>query len=134
MRVGLRTVLMAAFMASNIVGAEAMDDMKLQYGTYAREIDWCKASRADQNGPDYKEKRAFINLSESEINWNQSVGRITNVTVDRNKINLALEMTAEGTTKPTTLSLIRKNKKTFVLIGVNFYYCSTYQPNPWLGR
>ena len=137
MRLGLRRGLVglaAVFMATGVIGAEAMDDMKLEYGTYAREIDWCQANRADQNSPVYKEKRAFINLSESEINWDQSVGRITNVAVDSKKINLTLELTAEGTTKPTTMTLTRKNKKTFVIIGVNFYHCSTYQPNPWLGR
>jgi hypothetical protein len=133
MRLGLLG-LAVAFSALGVVRAEAMDDMNLEFGTYARDIDWCMANRADQNSRIYKEKRAFINLSESEINWDQSVGRITNVAVDRNKINLTLEMTADGTTKTTPLQLIRKNKKTFVLIGVNFYHCGTYQPNPWLGR
>jgi hypothetical protein len=137
MRVSSRNVLVGlvgAFMALGVVHAEAMDDMKLEYGTYARVFDWCVANRADQNSFDYKEKRAFINLSENEINWNQSVGKITDVVVDRNKITLTLQMTAEGTTKTTTLPLIRKNKKTFVLTGVNFYHCANYQPNPWLGR
>lgn len=137
MRVGSRNVLVglvSAFLALGVVRAEARDDMELEYGTYARVFDWCVANRADQNSPIYKEKRAFINLSENEINWDQSVGKITNVAVDRKKINLTLEMTAEGTTKPATLTLTRKNKKTFVLIGVNFYHCNTYQPNPSLGR
>jgi hypothetical protein len=137
MRVSSRKVLVGlgvAFIALGAASAEAKDDMKLEYGTYARVFDWCVANRADQNSPIYKEKRAFINLSESEINWDQSVGKITNVVVDRNKINLTLEMTEEGTTKPKTLTLTRKNKKTFVLIGVNFYHCDTYQPNPSLGR
>ena len=137
MRWGLRQRLVglaAVFMATGIIRAEAMDDMNLEYGTYARVFDWCLVNRTDQNSPVYKEKRAFINLSENEINWDQSVGKITNVAVDNKKINLTLELTAEGTTKPTTMSLIRKNKKTFVLIGVNFYHCSNYQPNPSLGR
>jgi hypothetical protein len=43
-------------------------------------------------------------------------------------------MTEAGSTKPVILPLTRKNKKLFVLIGVNFYHCSTYQPNPRLGR
>jgi hypothetical protein len=137
MRVSSRKGLVGlgvAFIALGAASAEAKDDMKLENGTYARVFDWCVANRADQNSPIYKEKRAFINLSESEINWDQSVGKITNVVVDRNKINLTLEMTEEGTTKPKTLTLTRKNKKTFVLIGVNFYHCGTYQPNPSLGR
>lgn len=137
MRVGSRNVLVglvSVFLALGTVHAEARDDMKLEYGTYARVFDWCVANRADQNSPIYKEKRAFINLSENEINWDRSVGKITNVAVDRNKINLTLEMTEEGTTTPKTLTLTRKNKKTFVLIGVNFYHCDTYQPNPSLGR
>jgi hypothetical protein len=137
MRVSSRKVLVGlgvAFIALGAASAEAKDDMKLENGTYARVFDWCVANRADQNSPIYKEKRAFINLSESEINWDQSAGKITNVVVDRNKINLTLEMTEEGTTKPKTLTLTRKNKKTFVLIGVNFYHCDTYQPNPSLGR
>ena len=126
--------LAAVFMATGTIRADAMDDMKLEYGTYARVFDWCLVNRTDQNSLVYKEKQAFINLSENEINWDQSVGRITNVAVDNKKINLTLELTTEGTTKPATMSLIRKNKNTFVLIGVNFYHCNNYQPNPSLGR
>ena len=126
--------LAAGFLAANAAGASAGDEIPLESGTYARVTDWCKANRADQNSPVYKEKRAYINLSQTEINWDDSVGRITNVSVDGKKIALSVEMTEGGSTKAVTLPLTRKNKKVFVLTGVNFYYCSTYQPNPRLGR
>ncbi len=137
MRLGLQNGLAglaALFLAAGTIDTQAAGDMDLEYGTYARVKDWCKANRADPKGPDYKEKRAYINLSENEINWNQTVGRITNVAVDRNKINLTVEMTAEGAAKTVDLPLTRKNRKVFVLTGVNFYYCGTLMPNPWLGR
>lgn len=125
----------AGFLASDLAVARAQDEIPLEFGTYAREKDWCLVNRADKEGPDYTEKRAFINLSQTEINWNESVGKITNVSIDaRKRINLAVQMTSEGTEKPIKLQLIRKSKKTFALTGVNFYYCGTYQPNPWLGR
>ncbi len=137
MRLGSRNVLVALaamFLATSVPHASAMDDMDLEFGTYARVKDWCKANRADPNGPDYKEKRAYINLSQTEINWNDSVGKITDVSVERNKVTLSLQMTAEGSTQAVTLPLTRKNKKVFVVTGVNFYYCGTYMPNPRLGR
>ncbi len=137
MRVGFGNglmALMAAFIAWGVHPAAAMDDMDLEYGTYARVSDWCKVNRTDQTSRVYKEKRAYINLSEGEINWDQNVGKITNVVVDGKKITLTLQMTADGATKTTTLPLYRKNKKTFVITGVNFYHCGTYQPNPLLGR
>jgi hypothetical protein len=133
---GLRILfvgLAVAFTAANSAGASS-EEIPLESGTYARVNDWCKANRADQNSPVYKEKRAYINLSQTEINWDESVGKITNVSVDGKKITLSVEMTEGGSTKAVTLPLTRKNRKVFVLIGVNFYHCSTYQPNPRLGR
>jgi hypothetical protein len=62
------------------------------------------------------------------------VGKISNVSVDGKKVNLAVELTSNGTTQAKTLMLYRKGKKIFVLGGVNFYHCSTYMPNPWLGH
>ena len=136
MRFGSRSLfvgLAAAFLVAYAASASA-EEIALESGTYARVTDWCKANRADQNSPIYKEKRAYINLSQTEINWDDSVGKITNVSVDGKKIALSVEMTEGGSTKPVTLQLTRKNKKVFVLTGINFYYCSTYQPNPRLGR
>lgn len=126
--------LAAAFVAANSASALAGDEIPLESGTYARVKDWCKANRADPSSPVYKEKRAYINLSQIEINWDDSVGKITNVSIDGNKVALSVQMTEGGSTKPVTLQLTRKNQKVFVLIGVNFYYCSAYQPNPRLGR
>lgn len=114
--------------------AHAQDEIPLEFGTYAQQKEWCKMNRADQNGPDYKEKRAYINLTATEMNWQDTVGRITNVSVDGNKINLGLELTTQGKTETKTLPLVRKNKKLFVLTGINFFYCADYQPNPRLGR
>jgi hypothetical protein len=136
MRSGLGVLfvgLAVALTAANSARASS-EEIPLESGTYARVFDWCKVNRADQNSPVYKEKRAYINLSPTEINWDESVGKITNVSVDGNKVTLGVEMTEAGSTKPVTLPLTRKNKKLFVLIGVNFYHCSTYQPNPRLGR
>jgi hypothetical protein len=130
----LFTALAVALVASGSIGAKAQDEVPLEFGTYAQNKDWCKMNRADQNGPDYKEKRAYINLSATEMNWQDTVGKITKVSVERNKINLAVELTSEGKTENKTLQLIRKSKKIFVLTGVNFFYCSDYQPNPRLGR
>lgn len=126
--------LTAALLVANATGASAQDEIPLESGTYARVKDWCKMNRADQNGPDHKEKRAYINLSQTEINWNESVGKITDVSIDRKKVTLSVQMTEGGSTQAVTLPLLRKNKKVFVLTGINFYYCSTYMPNPWLGR
>lgn len=133
---GLRCLcfgLAAAIGMSGTLQAVA-DDFPFQSGTYARDADWCLRNRADPAGPDYREKRAYINLTESEINWNQSVGKITSVTTDRNKVTLGLQMTTDGKTEQKTLPLIRKSKKIFVIVGVNYYRCNTYMPNPWLGR
>lgn len=126
--------LAAAFLAANAAGASAGDEIPLEPGTYAQTVEWCLVNRADQNGPDYKNKRAYINLTQTEINWNRTVGKITNASIDRNKINLSVNLTADGSEKAATMQLIRKSKKLFVLLGVNFYHCSTYMPNPWLGR
>jgi hypothetical protein len=137
MRIGsafLFSALAASLLASGATMAGAQEEIPLEFGTYAQQKEWCKMNRADQSGPDYKEKRAYINLTATEVNWESTVGRITNVSVERNKINLALELTTEGKTEPKTLQLTRKNKKLFVLIGVNFFHCSDYQPNPRLGR
>jgi hypothetical protein len=112
----------------------AADDFLFESGTYARDADWCLRNRADPAGPDYREKRAYINLTESEINWNQSVGKITSVATDHNKVTLSLQMTTDGKTEQMTLPLVRKSKKVFVIVGVNYYRCNTYMPNPWLGR
>lgn len=125
---GLTALLMSAG------GTMAQEEIPLEFGTYAQNKDWCKLDRADPKGPDFTDKRAFINLTQNEINWNTSVGQITNVTIDRNKINLAVQLTSEGNTQAVTLPLIRKSKKIFVLAGVNFFRCSTYLPNPRLGR
>lgn len=131
----LFTTLAAALLASGVMEARAQDEIPLEFGTYSQSKEWCKVNRADQNGPDYKEKRVYINLTATEINWNETVGKITNVSVDDGrKINLALELTTRGTTETKNLLLIRKNKKVFSLAGVNFFYCSNYQPNPWLGH
>jgi hypothetical protein len=126
--------LTAAFLSSGAIATRAQDEIPLELGTYSQNKDWCKTNRADQNGPDYKERRAFINLSATEMNWEETVARFTNVSVDHNKINLALELTSPGKTETKTLQLVRKNKKTFVLTGINFFHCSDYQPNPRLGR
>lgn len=126
--------LAAAFFTLGTVTTQAQDDIPFAFGTYTQNKDWCKVNRADQKGPDYTEKRAFINLSEHEINWNNSVGKITNVSVEGNKVNLAVEMTTDGKTENRTLPLVRKNTKLFVLAGINFFYCKDYQPNPVLGR
>lgn len=138
MRFGSRLLfagLAALFIASGGAGAMAQEAIPLEFGTYAQNKDWCQMmNRADPNGPDYKDKRAFINLTQDEINWNTSVGKITNVSIDRKTINLALQLTADGETKAVTLPLVRKSKKIFVVAGVNFYYCNTYMPNPRLGR
>lgn len=137
MRIGsplLLTTLAAALLALGAMDARARDEIPLEFGTYAQNKDWCKVSRADQNGPDYKEKRAFINLTATEINWNETVGKITNVSVDGKKVNLAVELTTKGVSETKTMPLFQKSKKIFVLAGVNFFYCTDYQPNPWLGR
>src|SRR5262245_11140242 len=126
--------LTAACLASGAVASRAQDEIRLDFGTYAQNKDWCKVNRADQQGPDYTEKRAFINLSATEMNWQDTVGRITNVSVEGSRINLALELTSPGKTEAKTLQLIRKSQKIFVLAGINFFYCSNYQPNPRLGR
>ena len=108
MRSGLRILfvgLAVAFTAANSAGASS-EEFPLESGTYARVYDWCKVNRADQNSPVYKEKRAYINLSPTEINWDESVGKITDVGVDGNKITLSVEMTEGGSTKPVTLPLI----------------------------
>ena len=126
--------LAAASLAFGAIEARAQDDMRLDFGTYAQSKDWCKLNRADQKGPDYTEKRAFINLTATEMNWQDTVARITNVSVEGNRINLALDVTSPGKTETKTFQLIRKNQKIFVLAGINFFYCSDYQPNPRLGR
>lgn len=116
-------------------GAKAREEIPLVSGTYAQNMDWCQMmNRADPNGPDYKDKRAFINLTQDEINWNTSVGQITDVSIDRKTINLVVQLTTDGQTKAVALPLVRKSKKVFVLYGVNFYHCPTYMPNPRLGR
>lgn len=127
--------LLGAFAAA-CFGANAAraDDMRLEFGTYAQNKNWCKMNRADQTGPDYTEKRAFINLSATEMNWQDTVGRITNVSVEGGKINLGLELTTQGKVETKTLMLYRKSQRIFVLTGINFFYCSNYQPNPRLGR
>jgi hypothetical protein len=116
-------------------GAMAREEIPLESGTYAQNKDWCQMmNRADPKGPDYKDKRAFINLTQDEINWNTSVGAITDVAIDRKTVNLAVQLTTDGQTKAVALPLVRKSKKVFVLYGVNFYHCPTYMPNPRLGR
>src|SRR6476659_1994044 len=120
----LLAALAAAALAFGTVGARAQDDMRLEFGTYAQNKDWCKLNRADQKGPDYTEKRAYINLSASEMNWQDSVGRITNVGVEGNRINLAVELTSPGKMEAKSYQLIRKDKNLFVLAGVNFFHCS----------
>jgi hypothetical protein len=127
-------LLAAASFAFVSVEARAQDDMRLEFGTYAQSKDWCKLNRADQKGPDYTEKRAYINLSATEMNWQDTVARITNVSVEGNRINLALDVTSPGKSESKTYQLIRKSQKIFVLAGINFFYCSDYQPNPRLGR
>lgn len=114
--------------------AAAQEEIPLEFGTYAQNKDWCKMDRADPKGPDFTDKRAFINLTQNEINWNTSVGQITNVAVDGKKISLAIQLTTDGNTKAVTLPLVRKSKKIFVLGGINFFRCNTYLPNPRLGR
>lgn len=126
--------LAAASLFSGAVATRAQDEFPLEFGTYAQNKGWCKMNRADQNGPDYTEKRAYINLSATEMNWEDTVNRFTSVSVDRNKINLTVEMTSPIKTETKNLQLVRKNQKTFALTGVNFFYCSNYQPNPRLGR
>ena len=130
----LSSLLAAAVVVSVPFAARAQDEIPLEFGTYSQQKEWCKMNRADQNGPDYKEKRAYINLTATEMNWQDTVGRITNVSVSGSKINLGLELTTPGKTETKTLQLVRKNKKLFVLTGINFFYCSDYQPNPRLGR
>lgn len=126
--------LAAALLALGAIESRAQDEIPLEFGTYSRQKDWCKTNRADPKGPGYTERRAFINLSASEINWDQTVGKITNVSVNGNKINLDVTLTTPGRTETKTLPLVRKDKKLFVLSGINFFYCSDYQPNPWLGH
>jgi hypothetical protein len=130
----LSGILATAILASCTIHAKAQDEIPLYFGTYTRNKDWCKVSRANESGPDFKEKRAFINLTATEINWNDTVGKITNVSVDGTKINLDVELTTNGKVETKTMLLTRKSKKIFVLIGVNFFHCSKYQPNPRLGR
>ena len=130
----LFSLLVAIFLASGAIEANAQDEIPLNFGTYARSTDWCKLSRADPDGPDYKEKRAYINLSATEINWNDSVGKITDVRVERTRINMSVELTTNGKLESKAYQLIRKSSKIFVLTGVNFFYCKDYQPNPRLGR
>jgi hypothetical protein len=130
----LFAALAAAGVALGGVEARAQDDMRLEFGTYAQSKEWCKLNRADQKGPDYTEKRAYINLSATEMNWQDTVARITNVSVEGNRINLAIDVTSPGKTESKTYQLIRKSQKIFVLAGVNFFYCADYQPNPRLGR
>jgi hypothetical protein len=130
----LFAALAAAGLALGGVEARAQDDMRLEFGTYAQSKEWCKLNRADQKGPDYTEKRAYINLSATEMNWQDTVARITNVSVEGNRINLAIDVTSPGKTESKTYQLIRKSQKIFVLAGVNFFYCADYQPNPRLGR
>jgi hypothetical protein len=128
--------LFGAVAAAGLVFASAAraDEIPLLFGTYAQHKSWCKKNRADQTGPDYMEKRAYINLSATEVNWHDTVGRITNVSVAGNKVDLGLELTTQGKTETKTLQLYRKSKDLFVLTGINFFYCSNYQPNPRLGR
>jgi len=114
--------------------AVAQEELPLEFGTYAQNKDWCKLDRADPKGPDFTDKRAFINLTQNEINWNNSVGQITNIGIDGNKVTLAVQLTTDGQTKAVTLPLIRKTKKIFVLGGINFFRCTGYMPNPRLGR
>ncbi len=93
-------------------GAKAREEIPLVSGTYAQNMDWCQMmNRADPNGPDYKDKRAFINLTQDEINWNTSVGQITDVSIDRKTINLVVQLTTDGQTKAVALPLVRKSKK-----------------------
>jgi|GEM_PF-3767464 len=125
---------LAAVVVSVPFVAQAQDEIPLEFGTYAQQKEWCLLNRADQNGPDYKEKRAYINLSATEMNWQDTVGRITNVGVEGARINLGLELTTQGKTEAKTLQLIRKNQRLFVLTGINFFYCKDYLPNPRLGR
>jgi hypothetical protein len=136
MRFGSRMLFAGAaalFVATG--GAVAREEIPLESGTYAQNMDWCQMmNRADPKGPDYKDKRAFINLTQDEINWNTSVGQITDVAIDRKTVNLAVQLTTDGQTKAVALPLVRKSKKVFVLYGVNFYHCPTYMPNPRLGR
>jgi hypothetical protein len=68
------------------------------------------------------------------MNWQDTVGRITNVSVEGSKINLGLELTTQGKVETKTLMLYRKSQRIFVLTGINFFYCANYQPNPRLGR
>jgi hypothetical protein len=126
--------LAATLFAASTNVARAQDEIPLEFGTYAQQKDWCKMNRADQNGPDFKQKRAYINLSATEMNWESTVGRITNVSVERNRINLGVELTADAATESRNLQLIRKNRKLFVLTGINFFHCKEFQPNPRLGR
>lgn len=125
---------LAALLVFGAMEARAQDEIPLEFGTYSRSKDWCKVNRAEKTSPDYLEKRAYINLTAGEMNWNETVGKITNVSVDNKKINLSLQLTTRGVTENKDLLLIRKSKKIFVLTGVNFFYCADYQPNPWLGR
>lgn len=124
----------AACLAFSAIEARAQDDMRLEFGTYAQNKEWCKLNRADQKGPDYTEKRAFINLTATEMNWQDSVGRISNVSVEGDRINLAVELTSPGKSEAKTYQLVRKRKDLFVIAGVNFFRCSQYLPNPRLGR
>jgi hypothetical protein len=130
----LFAILAAASLGFGGIEARAQDDMRLDFGTYAQNKDWCKLNRADQKGPDYTEKRAYINLSATEMNWQDTAARITNVSVEGNRINLALEVTSPSKTESKTYQLTRKSQRIFVLGGINFFYCTDYQPNPRLGR
>ena len=130
----LFSVMATALLIWGATTARAQDEIPLEFGTYSQSKEWCQINRADKDSPDYKGKRAYINLSATEINWNQDVGRIGNVSIDGKKINLAGDLTSNGTTQAKTLTLFRKDKKIFAIFGVNFYRCSTYMPNPWLGH
>jgi hypothetical protein len=130
----LLAAMTAACLSFGAVAARAQDDMRLQFGTYSQSKEWCKLNRADQKGPDYTEKRAFINLTATEMNWQDSVGQITNVSVAGNRINLSVQLTSPGKTEAKTYQLIRKDKDIFVLAGINFFHCPQYLPNPRLGR
>src|SRR5690349_24355319 len=109
----LCAAIAAVCLAFGTIEAGAQDEIPLEFGTYAQSKEWCKLNRADQKGPDYTEKRAYINLSASEMNWQDTVGRITNVSVEGNRINLAVELTSPGKTEAKTYQLIRKNQKLF---------------------
>src|SRR5690349_983205 len=130
----LCAAIAAVCLAFGTIEAGAQDEIPLEFGTYAQNKLWCKLNRADQKGSDYTEKRAYINLSATEMNWQDTVARITNVSLEGNRINLALDVTSPGKTEQKTYQLIRKDKRLFVLAGINFFHCPDYLPNPRLGR